>query len=166
MPVLTNKKQERFAIELAKRTPQGQAYELAGYKRNDAHASRLAKDGKIMARVAELQERVTAKVVERVTINRIWVLDMLRENLERALQHKAVLDTEGNPTGEYRYEGNVANRALELIGKELGMFIDRKEIRHTTDLDTMSDHELVATLARETRLLLEDHSRDDETELE
>ena len=32
------------------------------------------------------------------------------------------------PTGEYRYDGNVANRALELLGKQQGMFIDRHEV--------------------------------------
>jgi len=28
-------------------------------------------------------------------------------------------------TGEFVYDGSVANRALELLGKEIGMFIDR-----------------------------------------
>jgi hypothetical protein len=31
-------------------------------------------------------------------------------------------DAKGNETGIYAYGGQVANRALELIGKELGMF--------------------------------------------
>jgi hypothetical protein len=35
------------------------------------------------------------------------------------------------PTGEYRWERAVANRALELIGKELGMFLSREEIDQT-----------------------------------
>jgi hypothetical protein len=30
--------------------------------------------------------------------------------------------------GEYSYNGSVANKALELLGKQLGMFIDRKEV--------------------------------------
>ena len=30
-------------------------------------------------------------------------------------------DANGNPIGQYRYEASAANRALELIGKELGM---------------------------------------------
>jgi len=30
--------------------------------------------------------------------------------------------------GQYVYNGSVANKALELLGKELGMFIDRKEV--------------------------------------
>jgi phage terminase small subunit len=52
------------------------------------------------------------------------------ENAERALQHVAVLDKKRKPTGEYRYDGNVANRALELLGKQQGMFIDRHEGGH------------------------------------
>ena len=38
-------------------------------------------------------------------------------------------DAEGTETGEYRYEGSVANRALELLGKEFGMFVDRSEMK-------------------------------------
>jgi hypothetical protein len=37
-------------------------------------------------------------------------------------------DEGGKPTGEYRYDGKVANRALELLGKQQGMFIDRHEV--------------------------------------
>jgi hypothetical protein len=33
------------------------------------------------------------------------------ENVERAMQAQPVLDAKGVPTGEYRYEGSVANRA-------------------------------------------------------
>ena len=33
----------------------------------------------------------------------------------------------GEPTGEYVYNGTVANKSLELLGKELGMFIERSE---------------------------------------
>jgi hypothetical protein len=48
------------------------------------------------------------------------LITRLMENAERALQHVAVLDKERKPTGEYRYDGNVANRALELLGKQQG----------------------------------------------
>ena len=44
------------------------------------------------------------------------------------MQAQAVLDAKGNPTGEYTYNGSVANRALELLGKEQGMFVERKEV--------------------------------------
>ena len=50
-------------------------------------------------------------------------------------------DAQGNPTGVYRYDGATANRALELLGKELGMFIDRKEVRHKNYWDSIDDAE-------------------------
>jgi hypothetical protein len=39
-----------------------------------------------------------------------------------------VTDREGNELGEFQYQGNVANRALELLGKHLGLFIDVHEV--------------------------------------
>ncbi len=44
------------------------------------------------------------------------------------MQAVAALDAEGNPIGEYRYDGAVANKALELLGRHLGMFTERQEI--------------------------------------
>jgi hypothetical protein len=71
-------------------------------------------------------------------VNRLWVLERLRENVERSMQAKPVLDKEGQPTGEYRYEAAAANRALELIGKEIGMFVDRAELRIEDRLASMT----------------------------
>jgi hypothetical protein len=42
-----------------------------------------------------------------------------------------IKDSHGKATGEYRYDGAVANRALELLGKELGMFVDKHELDQT-----------------------------------
>ena len=57
---------------------------------------------------------------------RRWVLERLAWNVERAMQGEAVV-LRGKATGEYRYDGAVANRALELLGKELGLFTERGE---------------------------------------
>lgn len=57
MPVLSNPKHERFAQELAKGKSQAEAYETAGYKPSEQHASRLASNGKVSKRVAEIMER-------------------------------------------------------------------------------------------------------------
>lgn len=54
MPVLKNARHELFAQELAKGTTADKAYVLAGYKQDRPHASRLATDGNIQARVAEI----------------------------------------------------------------------------------------------------------------
>ena len=48
--------------------------------------------------------------------------------------------------GQYVYNGSVANKALELLGKELGMFIDRKEVGGPNEFARMSDEELDAYL--------------------
>jgi hypothetical protein len=61
---------------------------------------------------------------------RAWVLERLAENVRRAMQIEPVT-LRGVPTGEYRYEGSVANRALELLGKELGLFVERSESVNT-----------------------------------
>ena len=88
----------------------------------------------ILGQTVEYKEREhihaegTAKAIEKIALTQEWVLTRLMENAERALQHVAVLDKERKPTGEYRYDGSVANRALELLGKQQGMFIDRHEV--------------------------------------
>ena len=153
MPTLKNAKHERFAQEVASGKKLEEAHELAGYKPDRGTASKLRQTTSISQRVSELlaeREQIhgqaTAQAIERAGLTKEWVITRLRENAERALQAIPVLDSEGAPTGEYRYEGSVANRALELLGKELGMFIERKEIGQPGDFDKMSDDELRAEL--------------------
>lgn len=135
MPTLLNPKHERFAQGLADGMPATEAYEKAGYKNGQKHASRLGKDGGILGRVSELlaeRERInaqsTAKAIQKVALTKEWVLAGLINNYQRASQAVPVLDDEGKPTGEYRYQGAVANRALELLGKHLGMFVELHEL--------------------------------------
>jgi hypothetical protein len=75
------------------------------------------------------------------------------ENANRAMQAQAVLDAEGKPTGEFRYNGAVANRALELLGIEIGMFIDRHEIGEPGEFARMTDDELQVYLVEKFKAL-------------
>src|ERR1035437_5869658 len=43
------------------------------------------------------------------------------------MQAEEVVDKKGKPTGKYTFNATGANRALELLGKKLGMFVDRGE---------------------------------------
>ncbi len=61
MAALTNTRHERFAQELAKGKSQAEAYELAGYQPSEPNASRLTRNDKVSARVAELQERAAVR---------------------------------------------------------------------------------------------------------
>lgn len=123
MTMLKNPRHERFAQAIAAGKSAADAYTEAGYAESRSAASRLSTNVNISTRVAELQSRVTDGVV----ITRQWVLERLVENANRAMQAAAPVGQDGQPSGEYRYEGSVANRALELLGKELGMFIERVE---------------------------------------
>jgi phage terminase small subunit len=125
--ILKNTKHEQFAHGVAKGLSATQAYLDAGFAENGAraNAARLIAKDNVSARIEEIKANIEKVAEAKVGVSKAWVLEKLQQNLERALQEIAVLDREGNPTGEYKYEGNVANKALELIGKELGMFKDR-----------------------------------------
>lgn len=154
MGALSNARHERFAQELAKGKSALEAYEVAGYRPNSGNAATLKADQSISTRVAELIEEqseiaraATEMAAERLSIDREWVLGQLVENANRAMQAVAVKGNDGAATGEFRYEGSVANRALELIGKELGMFIDRSEnvnINHDVSDRPASEEEWAA----------------------
>jgi phage terminase small subunit len=110
-------------------------------------ASELLNSGKVSVRIKELRDAIA----ERVEIDRAWVLDRLVANAEKAATAEPVLNAEGEEIGEYKYQGQVVNRALELIGKEIGMFIDRKEVGKPGDFADLSDDELDAAIEQTAR---------------
>src|SRR4051794_18185724 len=119
MPILSNQRWERFAQSLASgRTADG-AYVDAGYARNDGNAIRLKSNPTVATRIIELQGVAAKEAV----LTKTWIIERLVENVERAMTAVQVIKA-GKPTGTYTYGGAVANRSLELLGKELGMFVD------------------------------------------
>lgn len=70
MPILDNQRHEAFARGLAEGLSLVDAYERAGYRRNDGNSARLKGDDRIRARVAELQQmaaQTTSVTVESIT---------------------------------------------------------------------------------------------------
>ncbi len=110
MSALKNPRWEKFAREVASGKSQRAAYKACGGKalNPDSAASDLAQKTEIEGRIKELTRRATNKAMERAAISKGWVMESLRENAERAMKSP--------------YGSSVANRALELIGTELGMF--------------------------------------------
>lgn len=132
MTALANPKHERFAQELAKGKTAEESYALAGFKPNRGNASVLKHKQNILDRVTEiLDERefihaqATADAVKSTALTKAWVIETLMENVAKAMQAKAMTNDEGETIGEFQYQGSVANKALELLGKEIGMFVDR-----------------------------------------
>lgn len=159
MSALRNSKHELFCQEIAKGSNGLEAYQRAGYKANansaGVNASRLLKDAKVRARVDELlaqrdrkEVKATERAIERTAVSKEWVIDKLRENVERAMTVHPVM-RDGEPTGEFMYNGSVANKALELLGREIGMFIARSEVGKPGDFSELTDGELADRLVDE-----------------
>lgn len=68
------------------------------------------------------------------------------------MQAQEIMTAAGG-TGEFRYDGAVANRALELLGKELGMFIERQERGAPGDFSRLTDEQLDVQLRNAFRAL-------------
>jgi len=133
VPILDNPRHEKFAQGLAAGKSATEAMEEAGYS-DPRNSTRLTKNDEIRARVDELMTRAAVNV----QVSREWVLERLMTVAERTMQAKPVLDKQGKPvmvetpSGErapaFVFDSSGANRALELVGKELGMFVERKEV--------------------------------------
>lgn len=131
MPVLKNPKQERFAQNIAAGMQVSKSYWDAGYNGTphsvNVASAKLRARQDVKDRINELLERrshVAEQSVSKTAITREWVLEHLILNVQRSMQ--IIPPTKDG--GMFRYEGSVANKALELLGKEVGMFVDRKEV--------------------------------------
>ena len=161
MGLIKPDRHELFAQAMVKGMPQEQAYVEAGYKYSPAAASRVSKNVNVINRMAELRAR---QVNKGVILSKHYVLEATIENAEKALGRKPVKVTRRVRQGDewvsetdevYLYKGDVANAALKMLGNEIGLFVDKKELRVVNEFDKMSDEELAAELARAAQLLLE-----------
>jgi phage terminase small subunit len=144
LPALTNRKWELFAQELAKGKAQADAYALAGFKRDDGHAARLAGDGRIKARVADILGQAAAKTgVEVETVLRELVA-VGTADIGRAVEwngEKVTLKDSASLPAEVRaaisevrqtrdgvaIKFHSKTAALDMLGRHLGMFKERLE---------------------------------------
>jgi phage terminase small subunit len=124
-------KQKRFIEEYLVDLNATQAAIRAGYSKKTANeqASRLLTNVNISARIKERQQELSAKT----ELTQEWVLEHLKEVVAKSMQEVEVekWDYESKSmvgTGEYVFDSKGANRALELIGKHLGMFTDKVDI--------------------------------------
>lgn len=129
-------KHERFCQEYVIDYNGTRAAMRAGYSERNAatQAGRLLKKAEVLARVRELQH----EQLERLSISADYVILRLLETLERCMQAVPVMiwDPERGckvESGEYTFDSKGALRALELIGKYLGMFEDRVNVSARID---------------------------------
>lgn len=124
-------KQEAFVREYLVDLNATQAAIRAGYSEKTAvkQGSRLLTNADIRTRIEELQR----KRAEKLELDAGWVLKRLKDISDRCMTAEPVMafnyDTKQlEETGEYKFDSTGANKATELIGKHLGMFIDKHEV--------------------------------------
>ena len=119
-------RQKLFCLEYIKDFNGNRAAIAAGYSAKTARGQ--AYDLLTRPHIQAEVQRLSAKRAKKLEVSAEWVLRKLVKNHSRASQAVEVLDKKGRPTGEFRYEGAVVNKALELIGRHLGMFLDKTEL--------------------------------------
>lgn len=137
VPILKNSKHELIAQRLAAGDSATKALIAAGYSKRSASSSTtrmFARFPEIRQRCEEIlaarnaiEARRTAQLFDRKEIDRAYVRNGLQEIYERCAQAVPVV-VKGVVTGEYQFDAANALRALEDMGKDLSMFIERKEI--------------------------------------
>ncbi len=126
MPPLKNSKHEIFAQKRVRGATQGAAAVAAGYSERTARTagSKIEKSQTVRVRIEELRaladrrravqaKRQSEDIIDALAMDKAWVLDRLRKVFGKAMDMGQLA---------------AANRALELIGKELRMFVDRKSV--------------------------------------
>lgn len=129
-------KHERFCQEYVIDYNGTRAAMRAGYSERNAatQAGRLLKKAEVLARVRELQH----EQLERLSISADYVILRLMDTLERCMQAVPVMvwdPEEGRKveSGEYTFDSKGALKALELIGRHLGMFEDKLSVNARID---------------------------------
>lgn len=168
MAALKDDRQEKFVALVAITSESGEdaarAYSLCGYRPKSFHvarsmALRLLKKPEVQQRLVELRNipaagaRAEEKFVEVMTdiaAEKKWVLSSLKTVAKRCMRAEPVLDSMGQPTGEYTFHASGANRALELLGKEYGLFVDKTD--SILRLESIKDLKDLVSLIPESQL--------------
>ena len=138
MPVLRNQRREKFAQELAAGKSAAQAYAHCGYKPNYGNCIRLKGNERVSARVDEILQESTKKIVQHIEYTRDALLSELEEARQLALRL-----------------GQASAAVAATMGKAkiLGLIIDRREVGDVGAFDGLTDEELIREATRRAREL-------------
>ena len=136
-------KQQRFVEEYLVDLNATQAAVRAGYSEKTAYSV-----GGENLRKPEIQQAITEakkKRSEKVNITAEYVLGNLVEVAERCMQKRPVLNMKGEQVvdedgaNKWTFDSKGANRALELLGKHVGCFVDKVELSGALNLGVLEE---------------------------
>ena len=129
-------KWQAFVLEYMADLNASAAAERCGYSKNGAGSISV----QLMAR-PQIKAAVSACLAmraKRAEITADYVLEIIRETVERCRQAEPVKDKEGKPTGEYKFDSQAVLKGAELLGKHLAMFTEKVagkvELEHSGEL--------------------------------
>lgn len=112
--------QKKFADQYCKQHNATKAAISAGYSETSARsqASQLL----ALDEIALYIEHKLSAISKEAEVDATWVLKRFKTISDRCMQEEPVLDKEGQPTGEYRFDSSGANNATAHLGKIIGVF--------------------------------------------
>ncbi len=122
-------KQEAFCNEYMIDLNGAQAAIRAGYSEDSA--KEIASENLTKPNIAERIVELKAERSARTLVDSDYVINGLLEVHKRCLQAEPVMvrGKDGmEESGEFKFEHSGANKSLELLGKHLGIFVEKKEI--------------------------------------
>ena len=116
-------KWQSFVLEYMADLNASAAAERCGYSKNNAGTISV----QLMAR-HQIKAAVSACLALRAKRSEItadYVLEVIRDTVERCRQAEPVKDREGMPTGEYKFDAQAVLKGAELLGRHLAIFTDK-----------------------------------------
>ena len=128
---LINPKHEKFCRNLTiGKMPGYEAYMEAGFStKNKSVASTQARRLKKRIEIASRIEYLLSMTIEMDFKTREYVEQGLKDIFERCMQAKPHKDKSGKPDGQWYFDAANANKAIWAMGKDLGMFVEKLEVK-------------------------------------
>lgn len=141
-------KQERFVQEYMIDLNATKAAIRAGYSKNNADkiGSRLVGNSRVAEAIREAKE----ECAQRTGLTADYVIQALMEVVRRCMEGTPVLNMSGkqvvdeNDMPLWKFDSSGANRALQLLGKHIGLFNpDKQGIQNALSLEIIAIREIL-----------------------
>lgn len=121
-------KQAQFVCEYLKAGNASAAYRAAYDAKNMSNKSVGDEAYHLLQHpeIAPIVQNAKEEAIKKAEVTQEWIIEQLKRTVDMCLSVRPVEDEEGNVTDKSTFNPSASNKALELLGKELGMFTDKQ----------------------------------------